>query len=451
MATKNKVGEKKDPTKNLEKASSKNSQPKNDIILFVHKVTRSMVEEIRAYQKENKRKFRVALICDIKNDPNAKKRASRSEEFCDIVLTCDGNSDSSIHKALKPIRDEIFAVTTRGDDAVPLLAKMVPHIPYVLTPTRESLYWSTEKVVMRERLRDFSKSLVPKFMVIDSVTKKTVTSIAKEIGFPLIVKPSGLGASRLVSICYHQEELLSVLKKTFKVLQKTYKETDGRGEPTVLIEQFMEGSMYSIDAYVDAKGRATFCPTVFVKTGREIGFDDFFGYSQMTPSILKKENLEIVQETALKAIHALGLRNTSAHVELMRTEHSWKVIELGPRLGGFRHEMHELTHGINHTMNDILNRAGEKVSVPKKQKGYAVAMKFFAKKEGYLKKLKGIKKAQDLKSFHHISINKNLGDRCRYAKHGGSSVFNIILFNKDRSSLLADIRRLEQMISIDVK
>jgi len=37
---------------------------------------------------------------------------------------------------------------------------------------------------------------------------------------------------------------------------------------------------------------------------------------------------------------------------------------------------------------------------------------------------------------------------CRFAKHGGKSVFNVILFNKDRSKLLADKRRIEKMIEI---
>ncbi|OHA62698.1 MAG: hypothetical protein A3E07_00240 [Candidatus Wildermuthbacteria bacterium RIFCSPHIGHO2_12_FULL_45_9] len=48
-----------------------------------------------------------------------------------------------------------------------------------------------------------------------------------------------------------------------------------------------------------------------------------------------------------------------------------------------------------------------------------------------------------------MEINLKIGDRAIYAKHGGKSVFDIILFNKDRAKLLADIRRLEQMISIE--
>ena len=218
-----------------------------------------------------------------------------------------------------------------------------------------------------------------------------------------------------------------------------------------VVQQFLDGQLYSIDAYVTSRGKVTFCPPVAVKTGQNIGFDDFFGYQQVTPTLLNKESIEEAECIAKKGIHALGLRSTTAHVELLKTEKGWKVVEIGPRIGGFRDQMYKKSFGINHTMNDILVRIPEKVSVPKKVLGHSAALKFFAKKEGILTKLTGIKKVQELESFDNIKINKKVGDRCMYAKNGGQSVFNIMLFNEDRSKLLADIRRLEQTIEIETK
>jgi len=252
-----------------------------------------------------------------------------------------------------------------------------------------------------------------------------------------------------VTIVYHREELEKVLRRIFRTIKSTYQKSDGMWEPKVLVEQFMEGEMYSFDAHVTSRGKIYFCPPVHIKTGRSIGFDDFFGYKQMTPTLLKKSSIAEAETVATKAIHALALRSTSVHIELMKMENGWKVIELGPRLGGFRQDLYQLSYGINLTMNDIKVRIPEKIEIPKKVLGHSVAMKFFAKKEGTLKNLIGIKKAQQLKSFYKITINKKIGSKCRYAKNGGSSVFNIILFNKDRSKLLADIRRLEQVIRIE--
>ena len=140
--------------------------------------------------------------------------------------------------------------------------------------------------------------------------------------------------------------------------------------------------MYSIDAYVNARGVIYFAPTVYVKTGREIGFDDFFGYMRLTPTMLNVAHTEEAQEAASKGIKALGMRSTTCHIELMRTEDGWKVIEMGPRIGGFRHEMYDLSYGIDHSLNDILIRIPKQPILPKKVRGYTAVMQFYAQKEG---------------------------------------------------------------------
>ena len=64
--------------------------------------------------------------------------------------------------------------------------------------------------------------------------------------------------------------------------------------------------------------------------------------------------------------------------------------------------------------------------------------------------LKGIKKIKELKSFHSISLYKKLGDKSLFASHGGTAVFSVTLCNKDRSKLLADVRRIEKLLKITV-
>ena len=75
-------------------------------------------------------------------------------------------------------------------------------------------------------------------------------------------------------------------------------------------------------------------------------------------------------------------------------------------------------------------------------------MKFFAKQEGLIKKINGINKIKALGSFVSIEQNKKVGDKCRFAKNGGRSVANLIMFNESRSGLLADIRRAEKFLQI---
>jgi len=416
-----------------------------NIILFVNRVPEHSINSISKYGKINGKKFRIAVIQDVKKGTQPK------EEFggVDIELMCDFNDSEKLLKTLKPYKDEILVVTCRIEGALATsFAKLIPHVPYVKSPTAQSLQWATDKVGMREMLSAYDKDLVPPFLVVKDSKKETLDKIKNKLSFPLVLKPASLAQSLLVSMCFHKEELETDLKKMLKNVERIYKENSRKTPPRLLVEEFMEGDIYSIDGYVNSKGKIYFCPMVHIKTGKDIGFDDFFGYQQLTPTRLSKSSIESAQEAGTKAIYALGLRSTTFHTEFMKTEDGWKIIEVGARVGGFRHRLYELTYGINHGLNDVLIRMPKTPIIPKKRKGFAVALKMFAKKEGYITELKGIKKIQELKSFVEMKINKKVGDKCLFAKHGGKSVCNITMFNKDRSKLLADIRRVEQTLII---
>lgn len=368
-----------------------------------------------------------------------------------VELLCDFSADQSLQKVLAPYKHRFIAVTCRAERNIPLLSKTLPHVPYLNAPTESSLEWATNKIKMRNMLRNYEKSISPKYLVVHDAQKETIDRIIKNIGFPLVIKPAGLAASLLVTLCYHREELEVALSKTVKKIDQIYKKKRGRGKPQILVEEFMEGSMYSIDVYVNQRGVMYFMPLVYVRTGRSVGYDDFFGYMRITPVNIQPHRIEAARHVAAKAIEALNLRSTTCHIELMRTEQGWKVIELGPRMGGFRHEMYELSFGMDHSMNDIMIRIPKKPVLTKKVKGYTSVMQFYARTKGRLSALEGINKARKLESFSKIHIKKKIGDMCDFARNGDDPVFDIILFNKNRSELLADIRRLEQAITIKIR
>lgn len=415
-----------------------------NIVLFVSFGLSPGIKEIK--ESKEMKKCRLAILHQKKLSP--KKEKELAEDF-DIVLRCNLNSHKALTKTLKPYEKEFLAVTCRGEVNVPALQKVIPHVPYLRTPTTESLEWSTNKLQMRRRFSAYDHSITPKFMVVKDAQKETLKKIGEKIGFPLIIKPVGLATSLLVSIAFYREEMETSLKKTLRKIEKIHKEVGGRGKPEILVEQFIDGKMYSVDAHVGSRGAVYFNPFVHVKTGQSVGFDDFFAYQQITPSKLNKNSINEAQEVALKAIRALGLRSVTAHIELLQTEEGWKVIEVGPRMGGYRHLMYKLSYGIDTAANDVNIRMPKKICIPKREKGHTVILKFYAKKEGIIKKIAGIKKVEELKSFYNSKSNKKVGEKALFAKHGGKEIFRVILFNKERSKLLADIRRCEQIIKIE--
>lgn len=420
-----------------------------DILVYVMNLPQGAVESIRTYEKKVKKKFRIMLLLD----SSAKKEIKKKEEYkgVDILLICDFSVPARIAEVLAPFQDQLRAITCRSESYMRRFVQVIPHVPYLRTPTTESLKWASDKLEMRRRFALLAKKYTPKYAVVKNNTAAERKRVAAKIGFPMMVKPTNLAQSLLVGMCYHEEDLQKMLTTAFKKIRKIYEENGRIEEPQLMVEEFIDGDLYSVDAYVNSWGKTYFCPMVRVITGKSIGHEDFNNYIHMSPTGLKEATIERAEKAARAGIHALGLRNTTAHVELMKIDDEWKLVEIGARVGGFRHKLHSLSCDIDHSLNDILIRFPKKPHIPKKCKGFAATLKWYPKKEGIITKLKGIKKCQELKSFVDIEILKKVGDMFLFAKNGGKAVFTITLYNEDRSKLLADIRRVEQLIDVQIK
>ena len=424
-----------------------NIQEKKNIVLFVGKAGKAIAQTFVDFKKNQNEKYRIAIIYP--NVKNISEDQKASLEMFDIAIPANFESSKSIQEALLPYNKELVAVTSRSEPNIPYFQEIIPHVPYLRTPTVKSLEWATNKIEMRRRFKTYNKKITPEYMVVHDVKKETIKKIEEKVGYPLVIKPSGLAQSLLVNLVFHQDELKRELNKVFRKIRSVYKDAHGRGEALVLVEQFMDGDMYSVDAYVTSRGKVYCCPPVGVKTGRTIGFDDFFGYQRIVPTLLNKQSVDDAYSVCEDAVHAIGLRSSTAHIELMKTEKGWKVIELGPRPGGFRHDMYALSYGIDHNANDIFIRIPKPVVIPRTVLGHTSVLQFFAKNEGYITSISGTKRSQELKSLKKIKINKSVGSKAKYAKNGGKSIIDVTMFNNNRSELLADIRRLESLIKIE--
>jgi biotin carboxylase len=418
-----------------------------DIVVYISVLPSGATESIKKLARQLERPIKVLLLRD------SKKRAEKPEDSLDgvdYIESCDFSKPHKIAEVLLPYQDRLLAITCRREQSMSRFAAVLPHVPYLRTPSTESLQWASDKYEMRRHMMTHDPKITPAFTLVKNNSKVERDRVIKKVGFPMIVKPANMVASLFVSICYHESELEQALRTIFRRVKAAY-EKDGRLEtPRVIAEAFMDGDYYSIDSYVNSRGKIYHCPLVKQVTGRSIGHDDFYNHLQITPTKLKKETIARANEVAEKAIHALGLRSTIAHTELVKIDDEWKVVEIGARMGGFRHVLHQLSCDIDHSLNDILIRIPKKPHIPKKCKGYACAMKWFADKEGTITEMKGIKKIEQLESFHKIFVRQKVGDRAVFARNGGRSVFNLLMYNADRSKLLADIRRVEKSVHIKI-
>lgn len=426
----------------------KNTENKKNIIIFVMNLPEGSLEAVRRYEKESGEKYRIMLLWDSRVKD---VRRLQDTPGLDLFVSCDFSKPHKIAQELLPYQDQLLAITCRSEMSMARFAQVIPHVPYLRTPTPESLIWASDKYEMRRRMKLYDPSITPEFTLVHDATKKELDRVVRKIGFPLIVKPTNLASSMFVTICYHEEELQKTLRSMFRRLRVAYKKDTRLEQPRIIAEQYMDGDLYSIDSYVGSRGGVTHCPLVKQVTAKKLARDDFYNYIQSTPVNFKPTTIAKAEEVVEKAIHALGLRSTITHTEVIKLDDEWKVVEVGARMGGFRHVLHQLSCDINHTMNDILVRIPGKVQVPKKCKGFAATLKWYAGKEGIIEEMRGIKKVEQLESFHKIVMNKKLGDRAVFARNGGRSIFNLFLYNQERAKLLADIRRVEQSVRVRVK
>ncbi len=221
------------------------------MVLFVGIYLDFQRESLESLSRVLNKKVFACVLLDSSLDEKSTKVA---KDPTAIILRCDASSHLVLEEALRPYKNRLLAVTSRSDYNVPFFRKVIPHVPYLNTPTESSLDWATNKIKMRHMLRACDKTIAPKFLVVKDASAASLDKIEKTIGFPLIIKPAGLAASLLVTLCYHREDLEANLKNTVRKINQIYKKKQGRGEPQILVEEFMEGTMYSVDSYVNQRG-----------------------------------------------------------------------------------------------------------------------------------------------------------------------------------------------------
>jgi biotin carboxylase len=418
--------------------------PKKKYILYVGSIKswRSILES--HIQKKNLPWVLVSLV-----QKNSKEETMEETEYYKQIAI-DFNKSQEIQQVLDTFGKGLIAAVNRGESNIPLFQKIIPFLNKdLLVPSVAALIKSTEKTEMRKAFWKYDKSITPKFEILTEISDSEIQRINKRLEFPVIVKPSGLAQAVLVQAAHYPAELKEILLRMQKYMKKSYKEMKGRGTPTILIEEIIDGDQYSVEAFVDDIGNVVFCPFIKYTTSGQKGFDDFFSYEQTTPATISSSSAQKAKSVCVKGLNALGLRNSIAHIELIRKEGEWKIVEIGPRMGGFRSMMYKKSYDINLDMQDIKIHLGRPLILPRKKKGYTSVIKFFAKKEGTITKITGIKKVESLLSFVETVQLLKKGDKARFAKNGGKYIFRVTLFNKNKAQFIEDKRRLEKMVQIE--
>ena len=226
----------------------------------------------------------------------------------------------------------------------------------------ETAQWSTDKFQMKQR---FELGDVPhaKGRLVKSVEETA------DMVYPVIVKPRDNSGSRGVKLCRTKEELEQSMAEALE-----YSKLD-----TVLVEEFIEGPEYSIEAlHYNAISHSPLAisgneptansqePTAEViqfteKKTTEFPYNVELGHIQ--PANISEENKQKIREIVAKIGKALKFENCPSHTELKINERGIFVIETSPRLGGdyITSTLTPLSTGINMEDQLLQIALGERV------------------------------------------------------------------------------------------
>jgi hypothetical protein len=425
------------------------NDPNHNVAVFINDFDQEFADALEKLSARLGRKLRGVILID--SEVKRKNRNSPDEAQVFEQIVCDFYDDASLRQAIAPIENNLLLLTCSSDRNQPYLQQVLPHMPYILGPTESSLVWATHKAKMRELLGAYDPTLTPKVQPVTGPGEAEIQKVIDNLAFPIIVKPTGLAASVLVSKAKDEDELRKVLKASFSVIREIYQRDGGRGEPSMIAEEFIEGDMYSVDVYVGQDGTVWPLPLLRSTTGYAAGKEGFHIYQEDTLLELQVNDIAAGHDAAKRAVHALGLRSCVAHIELFKTDDGWRVIELGPRAGGQRQYIYEAAYNIDHAYNELLVKVGLEPEINNQLVSHVTIVRLYASQTGELTGITGLEEAKSIGSVYNLRQRAQVGDLVATSDNGGKALVDGVLSNTDLTKLYEDAARVRSIIKITTK
>ncbi|MFF4274211.1 ATP-grasp domain-containing protein [Streptomyces sp. NPDC001536] len=266
------------------------------------------------------------------------------------VLTADTNDTDALLPQIERLHQVLHfdGVITSCDYYLPTVARIAGHLG-LPGSSPEAVENACRKDATRRVLADAGVP-GPRFAV--HVEWADLARAAREIGYPLVVKPVDLCAGMYVRRVDDEEQLAAAVR----VLADFPVNARGqRRHPAVLIEELLDGPEVSVETVSHAGA-----VHVVGVTDKSIGgAPAFIETGHMFPAALPTDDAEAAEQTALAALKALGLtEGVVAHTEIKLTSAGPRVVEVNPRPAGNR-----ITELVRHVTGIDLAAAFVEVSL----------------------------------------------------------------------------------------
>lgn len=363
-------------------------------------------------------------------------------------VVCDFSTVDSILSTVDSIqlKQPIDGIITTYEAYV-LDASRIAHHLSLPGLSEETAQACTDKELMRTLFAKAPEKISPDFRVVTD--ENDLIEFAQDHSFPLMLKPSNLAKSLLVTKNNSFSELLANYRKSLDLVDGIYAKYAPSRQPKLIVEEFLEGPIFSVDAFVDKNGEPHVLENIVdYQTGYDIGFNDNFHYSRILPSRLPQKEIDAIRHVAAVGCRALGMTSSPAHVEIILTGDGPRIVEIGARNGGYREHMHWLANGIDITANAIALSLNQLPDITPKRNDYMGVFELFPKTPGNFAGISNEDGLRKLPSLDSLNIKVGLGKFVGKAADGYKTCAIVMLVNSNRDIFMRDLEFLNSKVAV---
>ncbi|WP_339250117.1 ATP-grasp domain-containing protein [Sporosarcina sp. FSL W8-0480] len=294
---------------------------------------------------------------------------------------------------LKSKGNEIMTIASFVDSNVARALKLCEEFCPNGTSSNAALIMEN-KAGTRDKLKGLPYS--PKYVTIDPGSKLELKSIEGLPDFPMIVKTASSTGSKDVLRATNLQQLERHILK-FQERNPT---------EAVIIEEFIEGDQYLVEAIVHHKDIK-----IAGVIKQEITFGKRFiitGYGVL--AVVPRQVNDGVMEVLKSIVEELEIENGALHVEMRLTTNGWRLIEINPRIsGGAMNNMLKAAFGYDLTEETLKLYLGEQPSLIVTQRNFVFTQYVIVEQKGILEKVTGKNRARKLPGIVEVYVKPKKG------------------------------------------
>lgn len=243
----------------------------------------------------------------------------------DVPIEICLNCESSVLEKTQCLKQKynIRAVYTLNEYRVPLAAKVRESLGLVYGISYDAANRCRNKKLVRKALESMGKAAV-NYHIIQSVNDMEKIS---DIPLPVVIKPVNDAGSNMVFCCTNSAEVKNAIEKINNMTENSIgQELD----KDILVEEFLDGPEYSIEAYTKNKNT-----TIVAITQKKI-YSPFhpIEVGHMVPAPLQSGIKEEIENLVRKSVELLDIDDAVTHSEVKLTLKGARIVEINARPGG---------------------------------------------------------------------------------------------------------------------